>query len=89
MMRYVIFKIPLHRIVTRGGWDDFWYWTDDLQDARTLIARDPKTVLQHALPGIPVQHTSIYQIVDLTTGEMLSSEGGASRHTPPHSGGGA
>lgn len=56
--RYVIFRIPSTRTVTKGGWDDFWHWTDDLTDAKALI--EDVSIL-----------AAVYQIVDLTTGEVI------------------
>lgn len=70
-MRYAIFQIPNHRLLTKGGWDDFFFWTDDLEDARKIVSRDPGEEVHHAFGHDRRPDRQTYQIVDLQTGNVI------------------
>ena len=68
-MRYAIFKIPVNRAVSppllpRGGWDDYWAWSASLEWAKN---------------SIPAADDALYQVVDLTLGEVVFECGPGAR----------
>jgi hypothetical protein len=70
-MRYAVFLIPRERIIPGGGWDDLFYRTDDLADARMLVARDPHQTVTKVFPGLMGTPEYYYQIVELISGDVI------------------